>query len=269
MRAACGAATGHAGGSTLPSLPCRLLPACHVICAAVLLIFITNRLICVYFFFGVWYNIRMGLVDTLKTTYPEATCELVYGSDFELLIAVILSAQCTDKRVKAVTEELFRVANTPEAFCAMPLEELEDRIRSCGLYKNKAANIKRCCEMLVEKFGGDVPRTMSELITLPGVGRKTANVMLSVAFDVPAIAVDTHVFRVAHRLGLSVGNTPDEVERDLCAAFDPRDYRDVHFLFIRHGRDCCHARKPDCENCSVGEFCADLQARSRNAAIRK
>ena len=187
----------------------------------------------------------MDLLTELQNTYPDATCELEYGNEFELLISVILSAQCTDKRVNAVTRDLFKLADTPQAFCDMPIEQLETAIKSCGLYKNKSANIKACCNDIVRKFGGRVPQTMDELITLAGVGRKTANVMLSVAFGQPAIAVDTHVFRVAHRLGLSQGKTPDEVEKDLCAAFDPKDYRDVHFLLIRHGRDCCHARKPD------------------------
>lgn len=196
------------------------------------------------------------LLNNLRENYPDATCELEYGSEFELLISVILSAQCTDKRVNIVTRELFRVANTPEAFCDIDITTLEGYIKSCGLYKNKAANIKACCKELVEKFGGKVPSTMEELITLSGVGRKTANVMLSVAFNKPAIAVDTHVFRVAHRLGLSDGKTPDEVEKDLCATFEPNDYRSVHFLLIRHGRDCCHARNPKCEDCAVGNLCA-------------
>ncbi len=198
----------------------------------------------------------MEMLDRLKNTYPDASCELVYNSDFELLISVILSAQCTDKRVNVVTRELFRVANTPQAICDMDVGVLEGYIKSCGLYKNKAANIKASCDAIVNKFGGRVPQSMEELITLPGVGRKTANVMLSVAFGKPAIAVDTHVFRVAHRLGLSSGKTPDEVEKDLCAAFESADYRDVHFLLIRHGRACCHARRPDCENCSVRDVCA-------------
>ena len=197
----------------------------------------------------------MDLLTELQNTYPDATCELEYGNEFELLISVILSAQCTDKRVNAVTRDLFKLADTPQAFCDMPIEQLETAIKSCGLYKNKSANIKACCNDIVRKFGGRVPQTMDELITLAGVGRKTANVMLSVAFGQPAIAVDTHVFRVAHRLGLSQGKTPDEVEKDLCAAFDPKDYRDVHFLLIRHGRDCCHARKPDCESWSVNRTC--------------
>ena len=165
----------------------------------------------------------MNLLTELQNTYPDATCELEYGNEFELLISVILSAQCTDKRVNAVTRDLFKLADTPQAFCDMPIEQLETAIKSCGLYKNKSANIKACCNDIVRKFGGRVPQTMDELITLAGVGRKTANVMLSVAFGQPAIAVDTHVFRVAHRLGLSKGKTPDEVEKDLCAAFDPKD----------------------------------------------
>lgn len=197
----------------------------------------------------------MEILERLKNEYPDATCELEYGSDFELLISVILSAQCTDKRVNVVTRELFRAANTPQAFCEMDIATLEGYIKSCGLYKNKAANIKACCEKLCNDFGGQVPRTMDELVTLPGVGRKTANVMLSVAFGLPAIAVDTHVFRVAHRLGLSCGKTPDAVEHDLCGVFEPSDYRDAHFLLIRHGRQCCHARKPDCENCAVRSLC--------------
>lgn len=201
------------------------------------------------------YTMNEQLLEKLKQTYPDACCELEYGNDFELLISVILSAQCTDKRVNIVTRKLFAVANTPQAFCDMPLETLEEYIKSCGLYKNKAANIKKCCEELVNNFGGKVPSTMNELLSLAGVGRKTANVMLSVAFGQPAIAVDTHVFRVANRLGLTRGKTPDEVEKDLCASFDPSDYRDVHFLLIRHGRDCCHARTPDCEGCAVKEYC--------------
>ncbi len=195
------------------------------------------------------------LLSELKERYPDAACALEYRSEFELLIAVILSAQCTDKRVNIVTKTLFNVADTPERFCEMDLSELEGYIKSCGLYKNKAANIKKCCEALVKNYGGKVPDTMDELLTLPGVGRKTANVMLSVAFDKPAIAVDTHVFRVAHRLGLSDGKTPDEVEKDLCRIFDPSDYKDVHHLLIRHGRDCCHARSPECDNCVLCGLC--------------
>ncbi len=197
----------------------------------------------------------MEILKRLTEAYPNATCELNYGSDFELLVSVILSAQCTDKRVNAVTAELFKVANTPQAFCDMPQPELEERIKSCGLYRNKAASIKSCCKELTERFGGKVPSTRAELMSLAGVGRKTANVVLSIAFNEPAIAVDTHVFRVAHRLGLSNGKTPDEVERDLCAAFEPKDYRDVHFLLIRHGRDCCHARNPECDGCFLNGLC--------------
>lgn len=201
------------------------------------------------------------LLEELRNTYPAATCELEYGDEFQLLIAVILSAQCTDKRVNVVTRELFAAASSPQAFCDMPLAELEAHIKSCGLYKNKAANIKACSREIVERFGGSVPHTMDELLTLPGVGRKTANVMLSVAFGLPAIAVDTHVYRVSHRLGLSQGKTPDDVEKDLCAVFSPDDYRDVHFLLIRHGRDICHARKPDCARCPLTGLCAEYISR--------
>ena len=203
----------------------------------------------------------MELLEKLENEYPDATCALDYGNEFELLIAVILSAQCTDKRVNIVTKELFRDYNTPESIADMDIALLESYIKSCGLYKNKAANIKACCRMLVDKFDSRVPDTMDELLSLAGVGRKTANVMLSVAFNKPAIAVDTHVFRVAHRLGLSNGKTPDDVEKDLCAVFEPKDYRSVHFLLIRHGRDCCHARMPDCENCAVSGLCAEYAGR--------
>ncbi len=195
------------------------------------------------------------LLEELDKAYPDATCELNYGNSFELLISVILSAQCTDKRVNIVTEKLFKVADTPEEFCALETDKLEELIRSCGLYKAKAKNIKSCCRDLVDKFGGQVPSTMEELTSLAGVGRKTANVVLSIAFDKPAIAVDTHVFRVAHRLGLSDGNTPDAVERDLCAAFEESEYKSAHFLFIHHGRACCHARNPECDECVVAKFC--------------
>ncbi len=198
----------------------------------------------------------MEILDKLNEIYPDATCELNYGSTFELLISVILSAQCTDKRVNAVTRELFAAADTPNEFVDLDINELERLIRPCGLYKNKAANIKSCCRDLVERFGGQVPGTMEELTSLAGVGRKTANVVLSIAFDVPAIAVDTHVFRVAHRLGLSDGKTPYDVERDLCSAFLPEDYKTAHFLLIRHGRDCCHARSPECDKCAVNSLCA-------------
>lgn len=197
------------------------------------------------------------ILEKLNAAYPDACCELNYNSEFELLISVILSAQCTDKRVNTVTAQLFKAANTPQAFCDMPISTLTDYIKSCGLYRAKARAIKECSRDIVDKFDGRVPRTLDELTSLRGVGRKTANVMLSVAFDIPAIAVDTHVFRVAHRLGLSDGATPEKTESDLCAKFDKSDYRNVHFLFIAHGRRCCHARAPECDNCPVYELCKE------------
>lgn len=209
----------------------------------------------------------MSLLEELNNAYPGAACELVYGTDFELLISVILSAQCTDKRVNLVTRELFRVADTPEEFCELETEKLESLIKSCGLYKNKAANIKAACKAITERFGGRVPQTREELMSLPGVGRKTANVMLSVAFGEPAIAVDTHVFRVSHRLGLSDGKTPDLVEKDLCAAFEPSAYKNVHFLLIHHGRNCCKAQSPDCGNCPVTAYCREYNIRSKNQTV--
>lgn len=209
-----------------------------------------------------------GLLFELNKEYPDATCELDYGNEFELLISVILSAQCTDKRVNIVTGELFKIANTPQAFCDMPIECLEQYIRPCGLYKAKAKNIKSCCKALIERFNGVVPNTMEQLITLDGVGRKTANVMLSVAFGKPAIAVDTHVYRVSHRLGLSDGKMPEAVERDLCSAFKEEDYRSAHFLFIHHGRACCHARNPDCGNCVINQYCKYYGSGAKNFSTK-
>ncbi len=204
------------------------------------------------------------ILEKLDRAYPDVTCELKFGTVFELLISVILSAQCTDKRVNVVTDKLFKIANTPEAFCAMPVSELEEHIKSCGLYRSKAANIKSCCLNLVEKFGGKVPDTMEELVTLGGVGRKTANVVLSMAFHKPAIAVDTHVFRVSHRLGIASGKTPEQVEKELCALFDPSDYGKAHLLLIRHGRECCHARSPECGACPTRELCKSAYIKTEN-----
>lgn len=154
-----------------------------------------------------------ALLDKLDTCYPDAHCELDYGSDWQLLVAVILSAQCTDKRVNQVTPKLFERASSPQDFVDIPLEELEKLIYSCGFYHNKAKNIKLAARDVVEKFGGAVPGTIDELVTLAGVGRKTANVVFAVGFKGQAMPVDTHVFRLAHRLGLSDGKTPEAVEK--------------------------------------------------------
>lgn len=190
-------------------------------------------------------------IAELTAMHPEANCELRYGTPYELLVSVILSAQCTDKRVNEVTPALFAWCRTPEEMAAKTEEELIPYIHSCGFYNNKARNIIRCSRSLVERFGGVVPATVEELVTLEGVGRKTANVVYAVAFGGEAIPVDTHVFRLAHRLGLSNGNTPDKVERDLNAAVPEAQWSDFHHLLIHHGRYVCKARRPECERCTL------------------
>lgn len=193
----------------------------------------------------------------LKAKYPAAKCELGYNSVFELLVAVILSAQCTDKRVNEVTKDLFVYANTPEQFAVMDQEDLEKRIFTCGFYHNKAKNIIAASKDICEKFGGQVPSDMENLLSLSGVGRKTANVVLNVAFRQPTIPVDTHVFRVSHRLEFSDGKTPDDVEYDLVRSV-PTDFKpDAHHLLIFHGRYCCKAIKPDCDNCPLTDLCGE------------
>lgn len=198
-----------------------------------------------------------ALLDKLDTCYPDAHCELDYGSDWQLLVAVILSAQCTDKRVNQVTPKLFERASSPQDFVDIPLEELEKLIYSCGFYHNKAKNIKLAARDVVEKFGGAVPRTIDELVTLAGVGRKTANVVFAVGFKGQAMPVDTHVFRLAHRLGLSDGKTPEAVEKDLRAVIPEKYYTRAHHLLIFHGRYTCKSRRPECDKCMVKEYCVN------------
>ena len=200
----------------------------------------------------------------LKAKYPAAQCELGYNSPFELLVAVILSAQCTDKRVNEVTKELFVYANKPEHFANMDLATLEKAIYTCGFYHNKAKNIIAASKDICEKFGGNVPSNMDDLLSLSGVGRKTANVVLNVAFKQPTIPVDTHVFRVCHRLTLSDGKTPDNVEADLVNTV-PEEFRpDAHHLLIFHGRYCCKAMKPDCANCPLTDLCVEYSKIKQN-----
>lgn len=198
-----------------------------------------------------------ALLDKLDTCYPDAHCELDYGSDWQLLVAVILSAQCTDKRVNQVTPKLFERASSPQDFVDIPLVELEKLIYSCGFYHNKAKNIKLAARDVVEKFGGAVPGTIDELVTLAGVGRKTANVVFAVGFKGQAMPVDTHVFRLAHRLGLSDGKTPEAVEKDLRAVIPEKYYTRAHHLLIFHGRYTCKSRRPECDKCTVKEYCVN------------
>lgn len=198
------------------------------------------------------------IIKSLAAAYPNAHCELNYDTPFKLLVAVILSAQCTDKRVNSVTQKLFQTISTPQQFAEVEQSELEKLIFSCGFYRNKAANIISASRDIITRFNGQVPGNHEDLTSLKGVGRKTANVVLSEAFDLPAIAVDTHVFRVSRRLDFSKGKTPDAVEKDLIKLFSGNNYiklKEIHHLLIFHGRYCCHSRKPDCLNCTAKEFC--------------
>ncbi len=198
---------------------------------------------------------NMHMLEELKKLYPDARPALRFRSPYELLVAVILSAQCTDERVNKVTEVLFREYNTPGKMVTLSAEELERYIFSCGFYRNKAAHILSASRDILEKFGGQVPDTLEELRTLAGVGRKTANVVYSVAFGGDAIAVDTHVFRVANRTGLAKGNTPEKVEEGLMAVIPKEEWSKAHHLLIWHGRLVCRSQKPACASCALHEWC--------------
>lgn len=194
-------------------------------------------------------------LDILEETYPDAHCELEHESPFELLVATILSAQCTDVRVNKVTSEIFKKYNRPEDFAKMDIKKLEGLIKECGLFRNKAKNIKASSSVILEDYDGQVPNTISELLKLPGVGKKTANVVASTAFGVPAIAVDTHVFRVSNRIGFVHEKNVLDTERALENKIDKSRWTKAHHLFIFHGRRCCTARNPKCESCTINKIC--------------
>ncbi len=196
-----------------------------------------------------------AILARLRQEYPGARCGLEFTTPFELLVATILSAQCTDERVNVVTEKLFAKARTPEAILALGEEALQAEIRECGLFRNKAKNIIGTCQMILAEHGGDVPTDFADLVRLPGVGRKTANVVLSNAFDKPAFPVDTHVFRVSNRIGLAPGKHPEEVEAGWVILLDESDWYDAHHLLIWHGRNVCKARQPLCSECVIGDLC--------------
>ena len=193
------------------------------------------------------------MVQILDKMHPDAECELDYKTPFELLVAVMLSQQCTDKRVNMVTDELFKIANTPETISKMDLGVLEKIIAPCGLYHAKATNIKNMANVVLEK--GYVPDNREELMSIPGIGRKTANVMMSEAFHKNAIAVDTHVFRVANRIGIANANSPEKTEEDLMRNFDEQIWSHLHHLLIFHGRYTCKAINPNCEHCDLKNMC--------------
>lgn len=195
------------------------------------------------------------ILDRLKLIHPSPVCELDFRTPFELLVAVILSAQCTDKRVNEVTKTLFAKYDTPEDFANIDVHELERLIFSCGFYKNKAANIIKASTDILVRFGGRVPSTVDELTTLAGVGRKTANVVYAVAFGGQAMAVDTHVLRLANRIGFVKSDKPEVVEKALTAVFPEDRWTEAHHLLIHHGRYVCKARNPECDKCTICEYC--------------
>jgi endonuclease-3 len=198
---------------------------------------------------------RWKIFNALKNQIKEPKTELIYKNSFELLIAVILSAQTTDIQVNRVTKKLFKIAPDPSSLSKLSLDKIESLINSIGLYKNKAKNIQLTSRLLITKYNSNVPQSRKELETLPGVGRKTANVILNTIFNQPVIAVDTHIFRLANRINLAKGKTPLEVEKKL-TRFTPDEFLiDAHHLLILHGRYVCKAQKPDCSSCCIYDFC--------------
>jgi endonuclease-3 len=195
----------------------------------------------------------------LAARYPQAHCELSFRTPWQLLVATMLAAQSTDQQVNKLTAPLFARYPTPQALVELPLEELEQLIKGVGLYRNKAKNILATCRILLDEYGGEVPASLQELVKLPGVGRKTANVVLSNAFDIPAFAVDTHVLRVSRRLGLAEQTTPDKVEAEVTELLPPEQWKDAHHWLIWHGRRTCHARKPACDRCSLQDICPESE----------
>ena len=198
---------------------------------------------------------RQAIFERLRAKMPNPTTELAYDTVFELLIAVILSAQATDVSVNKATKKLFARANTPEAMLALGEDALKSYIKTIGLYNSKASNIIKTCECLLNEHGGQVPQSREQLEKLPGVGRKTANVVLNTAFNQPAIPVDTHVFRVANRTGIAKGNTPLAVEKKLLKVVGQAFIVNAHHWLVLHGRYVCLARKPDCPHCVLRDLC--------------
>lgn len=210
------------------------------------------------------------ILDTIAGMYPDAHCELHHSNPFELTIAVLLSAQCTDETVNKVTADLFRKYSKPEDYIAVPLDELEQDIRRIGLFRNKAKNIQSLCRLLLEKYDGEIPRKHEQLVELPGVGRKTANVVMSNAFDVPAIAVDTHVERVSKRLGLAEpDDTVLQVEQKLMKKVPREEWTQTHHRLIFFGRYHCKAQNPGCSVCPLLDKCGEGKLRLKTVVKRK
>lgn len=207
-------------------------------------------------------KVAIEIVEKLKKYYPDATCSLDFKTPFQMVIAVMLSAQCTDERVNKTTPELFEKYGTPEKMAEIDIEELEKIIHPCGFYKNKAKNVKACSQKLLENFGGIVPQNMEDLQSLPGVGRKSANVIMLEAFHNPqGIAVDTHAKRISNKMGFSNQTEPEKIEQDLLKQIPKEYYYDVNHLFVWHGRAVCDARKPKCEECPVNMYCDTYKKR--------
>lgn len=200
------------------------------------------------------------VLNYLNEMFPEPKCELEFQNNFQLLIAVILSAQCTDKRVNIVTKELFKKYNSPKDFASIKQEELEDEIKSCGFYHNKAKNIISASKDIVNRFNGEVPNNVEDLMSLAGVGKKTANVVFAVGFGGDAIAVDTHVFRVSNRLGVESKN-PLECEEKLMKILPKKDWSKIHHQLVLFGRYFCKAIKPNCKECELNDICKYYQER--------
>jgi endonuclease III len=197
----------------------------------------------------------LKIMAKLRKVYPNAKCALDFSNPWELLVATILSAQCTDKRVNLVTPALFKKYKTPEEYSKMKPEELEDYIRTTGFYRNKGKNIRGAAKEIAERFGGTVPNKLEDLLPLPGVGRKTANVILGNAYGIPGITVDTHMIRLNWRLGLTKNTDPVKIEHDLMPLVPQKEWTKYSHLIIHHGRNRCFARKPDCPNCEIRNLC--------------
>jgi len=200
----------------------------------------------------------LRVVDGLKDAYPDARCELDFSNALEALVASILAAQCTDARVNMVTPELFKKYRKPQDYLDTPDEVLQEEIRSTGFFNNKTKAIKAACRTIVEEFGGKMPKSMDDLVKLPGVGRKTANVILTNIHKVPGIVVDTHMLRLSNRMGFSTNRDADKVERDMMAAFPETTWISLSHLIPWHGRRCCTARKPNCDECPISDDCPKL-----------
>lgn len=192
----------------------------------------------------------------LENRYGKVSCPLKHDTPFQLLVAVVLSAQCTDKRVNLVTPELFRRFPDAAAFAAAGEGEIEELVKSCGLYQAKSRNLRAAAKMIVERFGGEVPRDMENLLQLPGIGRKSANVLLGNAFDTPGFPVDTHVKRLLNLLGVVRSDSPEAIEKKVCSLLPDRYWTDFSHLLIQHGRTVCRAGRPDCDDCELGGLCS-------------